>query len=55
MISATKSLRKLPIDTTIYTDASLHGWGAVCEKSETKDMWTKQEQVLQINGMILNF
>ena len=35
-MTATKNLKKLPIDTTIYTDASLDGWGgAVCEKSET--------------------
>ena len=26
-MTATKSLKKLPIDTTIYTDASLDGWG----------------------------
>ena len=25
-MTATKSLKKLPIDTTIYTDASLDGW-----------------------------
>ena len=49
-MTATKSLKKLPIDTTIYTDASLDGWGAVCEKSETGGMWTKQEQALHINA-----
>ena len=30
----------------MYTDASLQGWVAVCEKSETVGMWTKQEQAL---------
>ena len=52
-MTATKSLKKLPIDTTIYTDASLDGWGAVCEKSETGGMWTKQEQALHINALEL--
>ena len=50
---ATKSLKKLPIDTTIYTDASLEGWGQFCEKSETRGMWTKQEQALHINALEL--
>ena len=52
-MTATKSLKKLPIDTTIYTDASLDGWGAVCEKSETGGMWTKQQQALHINALEL--
>ena len=38
IMTANNSLKKLPIDTTIYTDASLDGWGAVCEKSETGGM-----------------
>ena len=53
IMTATKSLKKLPIDTTIYTDASLDGWGAVCEKYETGGMWTKQEQTY--TSMLLNF
>ena len=52
-MTATKSLKKLPIDTIIYADASLEGWGAVCEKSETGGMWTKQEQALHINTLEL--
>ena len=44
-------MKKLPIDTTIYTDASLEGWGQFCEKSETRGMWTKQEQALHINTL----
>ena len=31
IMTATKSLKKLPIDTTIYTDASLDGWGTFVE------------------------
>ena len=53
IMTATKSFKKLPIDTTIYIDASLDGWGAVCEKSETGGMWTKQEQALHINAVEL--
>ena len=52
-MAATKSLKKLPIDTTIYTDASLDGCGAVCEKSETGGIWTKQQQALRISALEL--
>ena len=52
-MTATESLKKLPIDTTIYTDASLNSWRAVCEKSETGGMWTKKEQALHINALEL--
>ena len=38
IMTATKSLKKLPIDTKIYTHASLNGCGTVCEKSETGSM-----------------
>ena len=38
IMTAAKSLKKLPIDTTIYTDPNLDGWGAGCEKSETGGM-----------------
>ena len=41
-MAANKSLKKLPIDTTIYTDASLDGWWG--------GMWTKQEPTLHINA-----
>ena len=50
-MTATKSLKKLPIDTTIYTGASLDGCGAVCENFETGGIWTKQEQALHINAL----
>ena len=50
-MTAAKNLKMLPIDTTTYMDASLGGWGAVCEKSETGGMWTKQEQALHINAL----
>ena len=50
IMAAIKSLKKWPIDTTIYTNASLDGWGAVCEKSETGGMLTKQEQALHSNA-----
>ena len=53
IVTATKSLKKLLIDTAIYTDASLDGWWPVCEKSETGGMWTEQEQALHINALEL--
>ena len=52
-MTAIKSLKKLAIDTTIYTDASLDGWEAVYEKSETGRMLTKQEQALHKNALEL--
>ena len=41
-MTVTKGLEKLPIDTTIYTDVGLDGWGVVCEKPETGGMWNKK-------------
>ena len=52
-MTATKNLKKLPIDAIIHMDASLEGWGTVCKKSETGGMWTKQEQALHINALEL--
>ena len=56
-MTATKILKKLPIDTKIHTDASLDGWGgggAGCEKkSGTGGIWTKEEQALHINALEL--
>ena len=48
-MTATKGLKKVPIDTTIYTDASLDRWGTFWEKSQTGGISTKQEQALHIN------
>ena len=53
IMTATKSLKKLLVDATIYTDASLDGWAAVCEKPETGGMSTKQQQALHINAIEL--
>ena len=46
---STESLRTVPLNATIYTDAILDGWWAVLGKSETSGMWTKQEQELHIS------
>ena len=55
VMTATKILKKLPIDTTIYTDASLERWGGFAgERSDKGNIWTKQEQVLHIN-VLLNY
>ena len=51
IMTATKSLKMPPIDTTICNDANFDGWGSVCEKSDTGGMWTKQEQALHINTL----
>ena len=52
-MTATKSFKKLSIDTTIYIDKSPDTWRAVCKKSETRGMWTKQKQALHTNALDL--
>ena len=34
-VTATKSLKKVLVDATVYTNVNLEGWGTVCGKSET--------------------
>lgn len=38
---------------SLYTDASLQGWGAHCEGSELQGQWTDQEKELHINFLEL--
>jgi ribonuclease HI len=38
---------------TIYTDASLSGWGAACENSSTHGFWGRLEKQLHINHLEL--
>ena len=37
-------------DLIITTDASLKGWGAVCQGVHTRGLWTKEESLLHINA-----
>ena len=41
----------MSIDTAIYTDSNLDGWGWFVKNPETGGMWTKQEQALYINAL----
>ena len=51
-MTATKSLKKVSIDTTMYTDPSFDAWGGdSVKKIETGGMQTKQEQALHINAL----
>jgi hypothetical protein len=40
-------------DLVITTDASLKGWGAVCQGIRTRGLWTQQESSLHINALEL--
>jgi hypothetical protein len=41
-------------DLVITTDASLKGWGAICQGIHTRGLWTQQEAFLHINALELN-
>ena len=40
-------------DLIITTDASLKGWGAVCQEVHTRGLWTREEPLLHINALEL--
>ena len=40
-------------DLIITTDASLKGWGAVCQGVHTRGLWTQEESLLHINALEL--
>ena len=42
-----------PVQVTIQSDASLAGWGAVCNGVKTGGSWTSQEQEMHINCLEL--
>ena len=48
-----RSLISPPTTLTISTDASLHGWGAVCNGKKTRGSWSYQERLLHINCLEL--
>ena len=52
-MTATKSLKKLPIDTTIYTDASLDSWGAVVKNLRQEACGPNKSR--HYTSMLLNF
>ena len=40
-------------DLSIYSDASLSGWGAVCDGSSTREPWSESDSKLHINELEL--
>ena len=48
-----RSLISPPTTMTITSDASLQGWGAVCNGERTRGSWSHQEQSLHINCLEL--
>lgn len=38
---------------TIFIDASLSGWGAVCQEVKTSGPWSQEERLLHINDLEL--
>ena len=53
IMTATKSLKKLPIDTTIYTDASLDSWGTVVKNLRQEACGPNKSR--HYTSMLLNF
>ncbi|CAG7821536.1 unnamed protein product, partial [Allacma fusca] len=39
-----KSIKGFRHDTTMWTDASLSGWGACLENTETRGFWSSDEK-----------
>lgn len=50
---AFQPIRRFKYDTQIYTDASLSGWGAVCQDREIYGFWNNNELGLHINCLEL--
>ena len=48
-----RSLISRSPDLIITTDASLKGWGAVCQGVHTRGLWTQEESLLHINALEL--
>jgi len=48
-----KTLLKTSPYTILQSDASLVGWGAVCQKSRIGGLWTQEEKSLHINWLEL--
>ena len=48
-----RSLISSAPDLIITTDASLKGWGAVCQGVHTRGLWTQEESLLHINALEL--
>lgn len=48
-----RSLISPAADLIITTDASLKGWGAVCQGVHTRGLWTQEESLLHINALEL--
>ena len=54
IMTATKSFKKLPIDTTIYTDASIDGWGGQFVKNLRQEACGPNKS-RHYTSMLLNF
>lgn len=51
--SSCNTIRCPPVDVTLYSDASLQGWGAVMNKKSTGGMWLPTESEHHINYLEL--
>ena len=51
--SSCNTIRCPPVDVTLYSDASLQGWGAVMNKKSTGGMWLPAESEQHINYLEL--
>ncbi|XP_044598715.1 uncharacterized protein LOC123274959 [Cotesia glomerata] len=51
--NATRKIRNNRYEKTIYSDASLSGWGAFCNGEDANGLWDQQERSLHINHLEL--
>ena len=48
-----RDIHQPPPDLVIETDASLIGWGAICQGVQTGGLWSQEEQLEHINVLEL--
>ncbi|XP_074102142.1 uncharacterized protein LOC141529496 [Cotesia typhae] len=51
--NASKKVRNNQYERTVYSDASLSGWGAFCEGESANGLWRQEERMLHINHLEL--
>lgn len=51
--NATRKIRNNRYEKTIYSDASVSGWGAFCNGEDANGLWDQQERSLYINHLEL--
>ncbi|XP_057339462.1 uncharacterized protein LOC130676967 [Microplitis mediator] len=53
LLNPCRKIRKNIYDRIIFSDASLSGWGAFCDKKGAHGLWNQEERALHINHLEL--